>query len=817
MYIGIPSDDNSLASPMTVSNTIESDIECGREQYNGTFQSRQGTDKVENLHSNTNWSCLIVQLVPMFLVFPFKYSSTFFLFTVLLQNLYHQGATMSIGLLFGIIAMIILRIMLLIISPMIRIILKWVIIGRYKTGNYPLWGSYYLKWWFVYHTSKLFSLGIFELDIPYFGSLLPLYYTLLGAKIGKNVKISKSAVLDEPDLLTIGDGAWIDAANVRPFTLEAKHFRLLPIKLGKNCVIGPKCYIGAGADINDDVCLGPLCSSHELLDANPNYRQYSQFAIPKCNSTFLNSFVAFPIKFIVYILENVPYVGMLYLMIWYSTSNGYAVFNFDSLKNVILWWTTPQRFIFIYAIAIMNACFSPFLRLFLTVLIKWFIIGKFVPMTIEEKSKPWNAMKYSLMSGLMSGGSLGGVTKLLGTHYEFVSIIYRLLGAKVGKRVYWPGSGIHIVEYDLLEVGDDVVFGSRSTFKTCSGNKSDRIVLEDGCMIADRCIILPGVTVGRCAVLGSGSLAREDMKFPVGSVWVGSRHGEAVMVKPEDLSVSTKSTLTPFGKAFYNHDAPYYVIPLWLVVFYNFFWRAFCCSFRVTSALMAMYSARLFIIDYDIISYSPYSIYLIFVTFSIVLNMATIITALSIEIVGKWSIMGRRLVGEYKWDSSNYCQRWQIYITLQYIRELGALTILELLEGSQYLVWYFQALGSDIGKNVCLYPNGGDPMMTEPDLVTLGDWVAVDEASLICHINTKGDFRLNELKVGDNCILKSGSRLLSGANMESHSMMLEHTLVMSGETCDQDTVWQGWPANSIFPLHQYRTQFEPYDEANNTP
>ena len=40
---------------------------------------------------------------------------------------------------------------------------------------------------------------------------------------------------------------------------------------------------------------------------------------------------------------------------------------------------------------------------------------------------------------------------------------------------------------------------------------------------------------------------------------------------------------------------------------------------------------------------------------------------------------------------------------------------------------------------------------------------------------------------------------------------------MSGETCDQDTVWQGWPANSIFPLHQYRTQFEPYDEANNTP
>mmetsp|Transcript_37274 Transcript_37274/g.99245 ORF Transcript_37274/g.99245 Transcript_37274/m.99245 type:complete len:111 (-) Transcript_37274:216-548(-) len=39
-------------------------------------------------------------------------------------------------------------------------------------------------------------------------------------------------------------------------------------------------------------------------------------------------------------------------------------------------------------------------------------------------------------------------------------MILRLLGAKVGKRIYWPGSGIEgLVEYDLLEVGDDVVFG----------------------------------------------------------------------------------------------------------------------------------------------------------------------------------------------------------------------------------------------------------------------------------------------------------------------------------------------------------------------
>ncbi len=91
------------------------------------------------------------------------------------------------------------------------------------------------------------------------------------------------------------------------------------------------------------------------------------------------------------------------------------------------------------------------------------------------------------------------------------------------------------------------------------------------------------------------------------------------------------------------------------------------------------------------------------------------------------------------------------------------------------MVWYFRALGFRIGDNVCLYPNGGDPMMTEPELVTIDDGAAVDDASLIAHINTRGVFRLNPLVVGAGCVLKSGTRLLSGANMEPHSIMLEHT------------------------------------------
>ena len=44
------------------------------------------------------------------------------------------------------------------------------------------------------------------------------------------------------------------------------------------------------------------------------------------------------------------------------------------------------------------------------------------------------------------------------------------------------------------------------------------------------------------------------------------------------------------------------------------------------------------------------------------------------------------------------------------------------------------------------------------------------------------------------CALRSGSRLLSGAQMEEYSMLLEHTLLASGDVAESGVVYTGWPA-----------------------
>jgi hypothetical protein len=108
----------------------------------------------------------------------------------------------------------------------------WMLLARrrYRVGRYPLWGHMYLRVWTVEQLNLIFGRGIFEMDVPFFGQLLlRTYYRLMGASIGKNVKLHRRAHLSMYDLVTIGDNACIDAASLRPLALEAGYFVLLPI------------------------------------------------------------------------------------------------------------------------------------------------------------------------------------------------------------------------------------------------------------------------------------------------------------------------------------------------------------------------------------------------------------------------------------------------------------------------------------------------------------------------------------------------------------------------------------------------------------
>lgn len=209
------------------------------------------------------------------------------------------------------------------------------------------------------------------------------------------------------------------------------------------------------------------------------------------------------------------------------------------------------------------------------------------------------------------------------------------------------------------------------------------------------------------------------------------------------------------------------------------------------------------------------SLYISFSFFQVVFSAI----ALGVCICAKWLLVGQREQGDYDWDKSSYCQRWQILLTIERIRhkQVGGEDILSLLTGTHYFSTYFRLLGAKIGKDCALFAGGEISLsFTEPDLLTLGDRVAVDDASLVAHINSRGNFKLNPLVVGDRSVLRTGSRLLSGAVMGDDSCLLEHTLVMAGDEVDNGTTCQGWPADdfagSRVILESSETQIEKTSE-----
>lgn len=405
--------------------------------------------------------------------------------------------------------------------------------------------------------------------------------------------------------------------------------------------------------------------------------------------------------------------------------------SLNSVEAVISWFAYPKRIQWHALARVVRAICTPLIRLVLGIIVKR-CMGLNTEATIAEQGQ-WALLRRYVTGVLLSQTELKRAFDILGTHYEATSIVWRLMGAKVGKRVYWPGSGVDCPDPELLDIGDDVVFGSRSELFTTDRLGSKKIAVGSGAMIADRCVLLPGVRVGRRTVMGSGSLGKRDGFYEDNSTWMGSARGQAIRFAPGFKDDPTSDTTTPFGKAFYKREADFFVIPYIGLVIVNVLIAGLSAAYWSISAVAAAQILRQIMIHLHhghVFKHTWYvfgTIYgFIAVCFVVVLNIQALGAILWV-ILTKWIIIGRRHEGAYHWDKSSYCQRWQLHLTLSrpLHRGYGNGGVLAPLCGSAYIVWYYRALGATIGKNVALYPGGKAGLMTEPDLVTVSPFLDV--------------------------------------------------------------------------------------------
>lgn len=640
------------------------------------------------------------------------------------------------------------------------------------------------------------------------------------------------------------------------------------ITIGRDVSVGVSSVVAAGTTIPDGACIGARSSSWELRDASEENRDLSATKAPKPHWA-ISGFGIFPLRVLSRFLYHVPWLlGLIGLVLPEVTPMR------SQLITVLHWFSEGERVGWYYLARSLRTFFGPFFLFAFVVFVRKLVTIAFGPLrpTTAAGRSSIDHWRMSLMNSLMPNATLFELTHLFGQHYEATSIAIRLLGGKAGRRIYWPGTGPSIGNYELLNVGNDVVFGSRSHFVSSDGTGSDYITIKDGAMIADRVVAYPGVTVGERATLGSGCLTRRGKMYEPNGVYVGSKGGDSVFLgsRPDneksypadgtnlkgvsrhmhgdhtlqsdgeyspsdstttifarpgnDLEKGDNSIIvasgimerekvdsetgematSPFGRAFYQHKAPYFVWRQWMIFLYSSFTVVFTSVYWSATSLSAI----------QIVSgvfettpwlgngrwYDPLVLFAMCTALLSAFLAAQSVFALGVVVVAKWALLGRRQPGNYDWDKSSYCQRWQLFLAIERLRRtcFAGHGVLGMLTGTAYMSWYFRALGAKIGRDCALFVSGEPSLFfTEPDLLVMGDRVVVDDASLVGHINTRGKFDLNNLYVGDRCVLRTNTRLLSGARMESDSCLLENTLIMGGDVVEEGATMQGWPASRV--------------------
>jgi non-ribosomal peptide synthetase-like protein len=134
----------------------------------------------------------------------------------------------------------------------VPLLLKWVLIGRWKPQEIQIWSMAYLRFWFVKTLIQLNPMALFA------GSpLFVLYLRALGAKVGRDAVILSTHLPVCTDLLSIGDGAVIRKDSYfNGYRAHSGVIQTGAVSVGKDAVVGEATVLDIWSSLGDGAQLG---------------------------------------------------------------------------------------------------------------------------------------------------------------------------------------------------------------------------------------------------------------------------------------------------------------------------------------------------------------------------------------------------------------------------------------------------------------------------------------------------------------------------------------------------------------------------------
>jgi non-ribosomal peptide synthetase-like protein len=645
----------------------------------------------------------------------------------------------------------------------LSIVVKWLVIGRFKAGEYPLWGFYYFRWWLVRSLLSAIPTGYLA-GTP----LLNWYYRLLGAKIGKDVYLGSDEVFSF-DLISVGDSSSIGTeTTLLGYTVEDGWLKIGPVRVGSGCFVGNRCVLsrgvsmGAGSALEDLSMLpaGTHLPAGERWTGSPARAITGEGDAPSVEAVASFGRLRRVLTFLLYAL------GVQLIPVFMVAAILPGIMLMDQLD------TMDEHYWYLLAAPFVGLSFVLLLTLEIAA-VKWVLLGRVRPGTYPLHG--WFYARKWFVDKLLEL-SLDVLGPLYATIY--LAPWYRLLGAKIGRRA--EVSTASFISPDLLEVGEE-------------GFVADAVSLgaarvERGTVRVGRCRIGPRAFVGNSALMPPDSAIGESVLIgclstlpldrPAATKTDSSWLGSPAFFLPQRQKSSTfgeEQTFNPTRR-------------LWLLRGAIEFFRVTLpasCFIVLSSVLLSLvgqirwYASERDLSDAVLLPFFP------------LLYLAAGLVAVLFAIAMKWLLVARYRPGEQPlW--SDFVWRSELATSLR--ENLADLYLLDILRGTPFLAPFFRLLGTRIGRRV--YMDTTD--ITEFDLVHIGDDVALNRFCTIqTHLFEDRVMKMSTIDIGDRCSVGAMSLVLYDTTMEEGSSLGNLSLLMKGEVLPAGTAWEGSPAGPM--------------------
>ncbi|TSJ40469.1 amino acid adenylation domain-containing protein [Mucilaginibacter corticis] len=637
---------------------------------------------------------------------------------------------------------------------------KWLVIGKMKEGDYPLWGSYYFRWWFVKTIQRLLPAQFLN-GTP----LYPLYLRLLGIKIAQNAQVSDFNFGAE-DLITIGDDASISSkTHLNNAFVENGLLKLRRIHLGDHAYIGSSAIISGDTRVEDwgelqDLSFlpaGKTINTAEVWQGSPaqlkETRNIADLPHPEPVSTstrrkykliFIMCMMAFPFIILLPLLPTIITINRM--------DNNAPDYNFNYIVHVPM-------------LALLYIALFMFETVVLTRLLQYDIKpGKYSVYSAFYVRK-WFADQLMSLSLIVMHPIYATV---------YVTDYFRMLGAKIGKNT--EISTASSVTHPLLEIGDGAFVADAVTLGEADVRAQQ--------LILSKTIIGNNSFVGNSALIPQGYQLNSDMLIGVLSTPPDDKQQQESTARDwfgsPAIPLPRRQESTPFGDELTIHPNNYRKFARGLVEF-----------IRIILPESAIICFSIFFIAYahDLVVDQPLWKIILYFPFYYLFFMG--VPSFLVPLVLKWV-----LVGKYKAQQKPMWS-WAVWKSEAITSTYEALAIpffLDYLQGTPWLPPFMRLLGVKIGKRVWM--NTTD--ITEFDMVTICDDAALNQdCGPQTHLFEDRVMKVGAVKIGARSSVGAGTIILYDSELGDDTSIEALSLVMKGERLSPGTDWIGSPVKPL--------------------